>query len=92
MDFHCFIISYDLCKPGRDYGSLYRAIKSYPRWGKLTESTWAIVSSESTVQIRNNLMQFMDANDRLIVIRSGKEAAWTKLLASNDWLRNNLPK
>lgn len=37
-------------------------------------------------------MQFMDANDRLIVILSGREAAWTKLLASNDWLRNNLPK
>lgn len=92
MDLHCYIISYDLCKPGRDYSSLYRIIKSYPRWGKLTESTWAIVSSESAVQIRNNLMQFMDANDRLIVILSGREAAWTKLLASNDWLRNNLPK
>lgn len=92
MDLHCYIISYDLCKPGRDYSSLYWAIKSYARWGKLTESTWAIVSSESAVQIRNNLMQFMDANDRLIVILSGREAAWTKLLASNDWLRNNLPK
>lgn len=92
MDLHCYIISYDLCKPGRDYSSLYRVIKSFPGWGKLTESTWAVVAPWSAVQIRDYLMQYMDANDRLVVILSGRVAAWTKLLASNDWLRNNLAK
>ena len=24
---HCYIISYDLCMPGRDYDSLYQALK-----------------------------------------------------------------
>lgn len=92
MEQHCYLIAYDLCKPGRDYGALYRALKSFPRWGKLTESTWAVVSPWSAVQIRDYLMQFMDANDRLVVILSGRVAAWTKLLASNDWLRNSLAK
>ena len=92
MEQHCYIVSYDLCRPGRDYSSLYRAIKFFPGWGKLTESTWAIVGPGSAVQIRDYLMQFIDANDRLVVILSGREAAWTKLLASNDWLRNNLAK
>lgn len=92
MEQHCYIISYDLCRPGKDYSSLYKAIKSFPGWGRLTESTWAIVCSGSVVQIRDYLMQYMDANDRLVVILSGRAAAWTKLLASNDWLRNNLAK
>ena len=91
MEQHCYIISYDLCKPGRDYSALYRVMKSFPRWGKLTESTWAVVTSWSAVQI-NYLIQFMDSNDRLAVILSGRVAAWTKLLSSNDWLRDNLAK
>lgn len=91
MEQHCYIISYDLCKPRRDYSALYRVMKSFPRWGKLTESTWAVVTSWSAVQI-NYLIQFMDSNDRLTVIFGGRVAAWTKLLSSNDWLRENLAK
>lgn len=33
MDQHCYIIVYDLCRPGRDYEALYRALKSFPGWG-----------------------------------------------------------
>lgn len=73
---HCYIISYDLCIPGRDYVSLYQALKRFGRWGKLTESTWAIVSNMSHVQIRDYLMQYMDKNDRLVVVLSGQSAAW----------------
>lgn len=92
MEQHCYIIAYDLCRPGRDYEALYRALKSFPGWGHLTESTWAVVSELSTVQIRDYLMHFVDANDRLLVILSGRSAAWTKLLASDSWIKNNLGK
>lgn len=54
---HCYIISYDLCIPGRDYNSLYQALKRFEKWGKLTESTWAVVSNMNHVQIRDHLMQ-----------------------------------
>lgn len=92
MESHCYIISYDLCQPSRDYYRLYQALQSFPHWGRLTESTWAIVSTSTSIQIRDYLAEFMDNNDRLIVILSGKSAAWTKLLASSDWVRNNLAK
>lgn len=86
----CFIISYDLCAPHRDYNLLYNAIKSYGTWGRLTESTWAIVADSTSEQIRNFLMQFIDGNDRLVVIKGGKEAAWFRVIANNDWLQQNL--
>ena len=92
MEKHCYIISYDLCKPGRDYMGLYQAIKAYGYWGKLTESTWAVVTYESPVEIRSHLQQYLDSNDRLIVIQSGKSAAWTQVLASNDWVKEALVK
>ena len=83
---------YDLRKPGRDYNMLYSAIKSYAHWGKITESTWAVVSESDAFAIRDHLMKFIDSNDRLMVIRSGQHAAWVNAMASNDWLKQNLVK
>lgn len=89
-EYHCFIVSYDLCQPGRDYNELYSALKSFHNWGRLTESTWAVVSNSTTVDIRDYLMRFVDSNDRLIVIKGGQSAAWNKMLAQNQWLIDNL--
>ena len=89
---HCYIILYDLISPGQDYNSLIEAIKSYGTWGKLTESAWAIVSSDSASSIAAHLRKYMDTNDRLVVILSGKEAAWYKAMANSEWLKTNLVK
>jgi len=89
-EYHCYIISYDLCQPGRDYNALYNALKSFYNWGKLTESTWAVVSNATAVEIRDLLLRYIDPNDRLIVVRGGKAAAWNKMLAKNQWLMDNL--
>ena len=87
---HCYLISYDLCQPGRDYESLFDAIRRFPKWARLTESFWAIVCASNTTEIRDHLMRYMDANDRIIVIQSGRNAAWNNIIASSDWCRINL--
>ena len=92
MEEHCYIISYDLVASGKAYEELYSAIKSYLIWGRLTESTWAVVTSQSYIQIRDNLKRYIDENDKLIVIQSGRAAAWTKILASDNWAKANLVK
>ena len=52
----CYIISYDLNKEnGRDYNSLYKAIKSLSTWAKITESTWAVVTNKTAVELRDFL-------------------------------------
>lgn len=90
MEKHCYIIMYDLRAPGRNYEQLYQAIKSYGIWGKLTESSWAIVSSQTAENIRNFLLSFIDSNDRVMVVLSGKSAAWNNMMADNNWLKTNL--
>lgn len=92
MEEHCYIISYDLSNPSRNYDAIIKAIKQYPIWGRLTESTWAVVTKESVTSIRDTLMKFIDTNDKLIVIRSGKQAAWTRCLADTKWIKENLIK
>ena len=85
----CYIISYDLRKK-RDYESLYRAIRSYSKWAQIAESTWAVVTTNSAVEIRDNLLRVMDNDDRLFVVKSGVEAAWRNSICKNEWLKENL--
>lgn len=87
---HCYIVLYDLCMPGQNYARLYAQLRSYERWGRLTESAWAIVTTKAYDQIRDELKMYIDENDRLIVIRSGQQAAWTMIMASNEWVKENL--
>ena len=85
----CYIISYDL-RGNRDYDSLYRAIKSYPKWAHITESTWAIVTEKTAAQVRDDLCRVIDRDDRMFVVRSGAEAAWRNVICRNEWLKENL--
>ena len=87
---HCYIVLYDLCNPGRKYDQLYLHLRNYEKWGRLTESAWAIVTAKSYDQIRDELRNLIDENDRLIVVRSGQQAAWTQVMASNEWVKENL--
>lgn len=84
-----YVISYDLRKE-RDYDSLYDAIKAYGTWARITESTWAIATSESAKDVRKYLLEFMDADDRLFIVKSGVEAAWSNTRCRNEWLQKNL--
>ena len=88
---NCYIISYDLRK-FRNYDALYNAIKSFGTWGKINESMWAIVTYQSSAQIRDYLLRYLDRDDRLFVIKSGGEAAWQNAIADDQWLRQQLPK
>lgn len=86
----CYIISYDLRNPGRNYDKLYEAIKAYGTWAHINESLWAVVTSQTAVQVRDNLLQHIDSNDRIFIIKSGTEAAWRNAICKTEWLKENL--
>lgn len=83
---------YDLRGDDRNYNKLHDAIKSYGVWAKITESSWAIVTDSSASEIRDNIGSFLNSNDRLFVIKSGHNAAWRNVIASNEWLKKHLQK
>jgi len=86
------LISYDLMAPGKDYQRLWSHLESYSNHFKPLESFWLIKTSLSAKDARDKIKQFMDLNDRLIVIKvTGAEAAWNNLGdTANQWLKNNL--
>ena len=86
----CYIVTYDLRAPGRDYENVHNKLKSYTKWAKVTESTWAIVTEDKAVVIRDALKAIVDPNDRIFVVKSGVEAAWFNSKCKNEWLKANL--
>ena len=86
-----YIVTYDLRSPGRNYNSLYERIRSYPRWARITESSWAVSgSNQSAVQIRDYLRGAIDGNDQLFVGVLGS-SAWFGLDPDvSKWLKNNI--
>ena len=86
----CYLISYDLVGPDRDYDSLIDAIKEYGTWAKITESFWAVVTEQKAKDIRANLKQHLDSDDIIFVVKSGTQAAWSNVRCSNEWLKRHL--
>lgn len=92
MEKKCYLVCFDLCNPCKDYSDFLNKLKSYSGYGKITEGTWAIISSLKAYQLRDALRPCLSSGDRLIVIRSGKEGAWSNCITSNEWLKSNLIK
>lgn len=86
---NCYLIQYDLRKT-RNYSSLYEAIKSYQKWAHVLESSWAVVTTKSAIEVCNHLLQYMDTDDGLFVVRANRDAAWRGVICNDQWLKDNL--
>ena len=84
-----YLVTYDLNSPGQDYDALYARIKSY-KWAKITESSWAVSTSQTAVQVRDHLWAVMDANDKLLVSRMGASAWYGLPDDVTQWLKDNI--
>lgn len=86
----CYIISFDL-KPNRTYQKFKDAIKSYGTWARITESTFAVVTESSATEVRDYLIQYLNSDDRIFVMKTGGRSAWRHAIADSDWLKKHLP-
>ena len=84
----CYLITYDLNRGTRsDYDDLYAAIKSYGTWARVTESTWLVATDQKASEIRDFLLEHLDENDRLLILKSGVAAAWQNVRCKDAWLK-----
>ena len=66
-----YLITYDLRKPGRDYTSLYDAIKQLGDTNHPLESVWLVAidnKSKNAAYISSSLRNYMDDNDLIFVV------------------------
>ena len=90
-----YFVTYDLKKPDRNYDDLIKELKSFGIWWHQTGSAWIIVTSKTTEEVRNYLMQFIDSDDKLFVVEirknwaavgfNDKEYNWMKSIPDASW-------
>ena len=85
------LITYDLNSPGRNYMPLFQAIKNISGvwWHSLT-SVWLVRTELSPVQIRDILLNHIDSNDELFVIRLAPDYACYLGQEARQWLANHM--
>ena len=89
-----FLISYDLIGPETrdDYVRLINHIKSFTFWAKPLKSVWLGKTDKGIGEVRNELKQYADSNDKILVI-DVTNANWaTSNISSQitDWMKNNI--
>ena len=92
-----YFITYNLKKPSRFYNDFITSLKSFGTWWHQTDSTWLIVTSKSTSEVRDYLKQFIDSNDQLFVSQlqrnwaatgfTKEEYNWLKTIPDTLWNR-----
>lgn len=89
-----YLIGYDLNRTGQDYKDLIDSIKTnFDTWWHHLDSTWIVITTINSVQIRDLLTPHIDSNDELLVVRLTGEGAWYGINErGSDWLIDNLGK
>ena len=87
-------VTYDLHRePGRNYFGLFNALKKFPSWCHVLESTWFVVTDMTPKDVYEHLKRYLHARDKLLIMPAAFDAGWWALEVSDDileWLRKNL--
>jgi hypothetical protein len=79
-----YVITYDLQTPGKDYRKLQAALEGKLNATRILLSVWLSNRTGTTATaIRDYLLQFIDTNDRLLVIDIEKDWASYNVLDIN---------
>lgn len=77
-----YLITYDLNKQGQDYANLINAIQNYNNI-HVMYSVWFIKSNKTATEINNELLNYIDENDRIFVSEITNNKNW--YLKQDDW-------
>ena len=87
------LISYDLNRPGQDYGELYDVLREQTiGWWHHLDSTWIVTTNDTPTAFANRLLATMDANDKLLVVDiTRRPAVWSGFnTKGSEWLKSTL--
>ncbi|WP_085625538.1 MULTISPECIES: hypothetical protein [unclassified Pseudomonas] len=64
-------------------------IKNLGESMQITSNLWALKTEIPAKELRNSLRDQLSNKDRLMVVKSGREAAWYNSLCPNNWIVDN---
>jgi hypothetical protein len=84
-----YLVTCDLNKE-KSRPDILKDIRDGKSWAKLSESSYAIVSSETATQVYNRLVKHLDDNDTLLVITMERPYYGQSSQEVIDWLASEL--
>ncbi len=86
-----YIVTFEVSDASKQ-NQLKEKLKQYSGYCPIHDNCWAVISDQSAVQIRDFLNKDISESDRIFVIRSGIEAAWTNPYntKNSEWLKEKL--
>jgi hypothetical protein len=84
------LISYDPNEPGRDDSTFFSIVKRYGPWAKLSEFSYAVVTSVSPEIMMERLKQHLQPYDIVSIITLAPPYSVTGHEDLNDWLSRRL--
>ncbi len=86
-----YSITYDLKSPGSNYEKLYEVIKDTGKWWHFLESTWLVVSNETSQEIWDKIAPVVDKNDFILIIEIKRNYYGWLPKDAWDWIDTNVP-
>lgn len=80
-----FVVTYDLNKAGKNYSGLLEAIRRYDHCHAL-KSAFFVSSTSTAERIRDNLIQHIDRDDALYVMKLQGSWGANRKMPCTDWL------
>lgn len=87
----CYVVTFEVASEATRQ-KVHAQLKSYGAYCPVHAACWAIVTDQSAVSVRDKVMTVLEASDRVFVVRSGTEAAWSGTYGAenSEWLKKNL--
>ncbi|MCP5365844.1 MAG: CRISPR-associated protein Cas2 [Hyphomicrobiales bacterium] len=80
-----FSVTYDLIAE-KDYDALIKRLNELDTV-KVQLSQWLLSADNTAAEVKSHLAQYVDDDDKLMVIEFNKKPAYTKAIkGTNDWL------
>lgn len=87
----CYVVTFEVSTEATRE-KIRALLKTFGGYCPIHANCWAITTSNTAAQVRDQIMAAVGPIDRVFVIRSGTEAAWINSYGedNNKWLKSNL--
>lgn len=83
-----YLISYEI-QSDRTRTIMDSLIKNLGDSIQITSTLWALKTEVPAKELRDMLREQVNTGDRLMVVKSGREAAWHNIIGNNQWVADN---
>ncbi|MDI3205408.1 hypothetical protein [Pseudomonas shahriarae] len=84
-----FIVAYESKNPLSDE-QVSGYIRNSGEAMQVTERLWILETEKEAKQLRDEMKPLVGAEGRVVVIKSGRTAAWSNIMGPNKWLVDHL--